>query len=122
MYIGLYHLLVVEVSKMRSMLILSLCLAAVSNAAAVASSAPASFKVDLSSGVPHMLDLIQKTTLPTTEDPAAVNSYNMTETTGLPLTTLASLQNEWINGFNWTAEEDAINKYIKVSVSFRDSN
>ncbi|EHK50830.1 hypothetical protein TRIATDRAFT_176654, partial [Trichoderma atroviride IMI 206040] len=69
------------------------------------------FKVDLSSGVPRMLDLIQKTTLPTTEDPAAVNIYNLTETTGLPLTTLASLQNEWINGFNWTAEEDEINKY-----------
>lgn len=103
---------------MRSLLLFNLCLAAISDAAAVASSAPASFKVDLSSGVPHMLDLIQKTTLPTTEDSAAVNSYNLTETTGLPLTTPASLQNEWINGFNWTAEEDAMNKYINLTVSF----
>lgn len=69
-----------------------------------------------------MLDLIQKTTLPTTEDPAAVNSYNLTETTGLPLTTLASLRNEWINGFNWTAEEDAINKYKYLTVSYKDFN
>lgn len=107
---------------MRSLLLLDLGLAAVSNAAAVASSAPTTFKVDLSSGVPHMLDLIQKTTLPTTEDPAAVNSYNFTETTGLPLTTLDNLQNEWINAFNWTAEEDAINKYINVTVIFGDFN
>lgn len=107
---------------MRSLLFLNLFLAKVSNAAAVASSAPTTFKVDLSSGVPHMLDLIQKTTLPTAEDPAAVNSYNMTETTGLPLTTLASLQNEWANGFNWSAVEDAMNTYINLTVNLRNFN
>jgi hypothetical protein len=106
---------------MRSLLLLSWCLGAVSNAAAVTPSSPSSFKVDLSSGVPHMLDLIQKTILPTTEDPAAVDSYNLTQTTGLPLTTLASLQNEWLTGFNWTTEEDAMNKYISQTVSLRMS-
>lgn len=107
---------------MRSLLFLNLLLATASNAAAVASSAPTTFKVDLSSGVPHMLDLIQKTTLPTTEDPAALNTYNLTETTGLPLTTLASLQNEWVNGFNWSAEEDAMNKYLNLTVDLMNFN
>lgn len=107
---------------MRLLLFLSFCLATVSNAAAVASSAPTAFKVDLSSGVPHMLDLIQKTTLPTTEDPAAVNSYNLSKTTGLPLTTLGSLQNEWANGFNWSAEEDAMNKYTNLTMKLRSFN
>ncbi|KAL7917004.1 Alpha/Beta hydrolase protein [Trichoderma austrokoningii] len=100
-----------KVSKLRSLLFFILCLATVSDAAAVASSAPTPFKVDLSSRVPHMLDLIQTTILPTTEDSAAINSFNLTQTTGLPLTTLASLQNEWVNGFNWKTEEDAMNKY-----------
>lgn len=108
---------------MGSLLLFNLCLAAILEAAAVALSAPSPFKVDLSSRVPHMLDLLQKTTLPTTEDPAAVSSYNLTETTGLPLTTLASLRNDWINGFNWTAEEDAMNKYTNhLTVSFRILN
>ncbi|KAL6692291.1 hypothetical protein J3F84DRAFT_402106 [Trichoderma pleuroticola] len=46
------------------------------------------FTVNLSSRVPHMLDLIQRTVLPAAELPAANANLNMSLTTGIPLSTL----------------------------------
>lgn len=69
------------------------------------------FTVNLSSRVPHMLDLIGRTTLPAAELAAAHASSNISLTTGMSLDTLKSLQNEWITSFNWTREEEQMNTY-----------
>lgn len=68
------------------------------------------FKVDLSDRVPHMLDLIRNTQLPSSEFVAAVESLNDTLSTGIPLQTLKDLQKEWITDFNWDEEQASINK------------
>jgi hypothetical protein len=67
------------------------------------------FTVNLSSRVPHMLDLIGRTNLPSTELAAAHASSNMSLTTGMSLDTLKSLKKEWTASFNWTKEEEQIN-------------
>ncbi|PTB63158.1 alpha/beta-hydrolase [Trichoderma citrinoviride] len=69
------------------------------------------FKVDLSSRVPHMLDLIGKTVLPEADLPAAHASSNMSLTTGISVSTLKQLQTEWTTSFNWTKEQEQINTY-----------
>lgn len=58
-----------------------------------------------------MLDLIERTTLPAAELAAAHTNLNMSLTTGMPLSTLKSLQTEWMTSFNWTQEQEQINTY-----------
>lgn len=79
------------------------------------------FKVNLSDRVPHMLDLIRNTQLPSSEFVAAHESLNDTLSNGIPLHTLKDLKKEWINDFNWDEEQASINKYGNFpSINFDD--
>ncbi|PNP45519.1 hypothetical protein TGAMA5MH_02742 [Trichoderma gamsii] len=96
---------------MRTLLLLSAYFGLLSETSAASIPAVKPFTVNLSSRVPHMLDLIGRTALPAAELAAAHSSLNMSLTTGMPLDTLKSLQNEWVTSFNWTREEEQINTY-----------
>jgi hypothetical protein len=71
-------------------------------------------KIELSERVPHMLDLVKRTTLPATELQPARDSLNSSISTGIPLSTMKSLQEEWITKFNWEEEQASINQYELV--------
>lgn len=96
---------------MRTTLLLGACFGLLSKASAASTPAIKPFTVDLSSRVSHMLDLIEKTTLPAAELAAAHTNLNMSLTTGISLDTLKSLQKEWITSFNWTQQQEQINTY-----------
>ncbi|KAI0969183.1 Alpha/Beta hydrolase protein [Xylaria arbuscula] len=78
------------------------------------------FKVNLSDRVPHMLDLIRNTQLPSSEFVAArsstSDSTNDTLSTGISLQTLKSLKQKWTTGFNWDKEQASINKLHHFTV------
>lgn len=57
------------------------------------------FKVDLSSRVPHMNELIRKTKLPS-------RSYGP----GVDLSWLKDRQSQWVKKYSWKQEEAALNK------------
>lgn len=63
------------------------------------------FKIDLSKQVPRMLDLVKRTKLPSHPVYPGVGS-----SAGIDLQVLKSLQNEWIHGFDWKAEQASLNK------------
>ncbi|KAI0909413.1 Alpha/Beta hydrolase protein [Ustulina deusta] len=75
-----------------------------------------SFKVNLSERVPHMLDLIRNTQLPSYELAAARESTNDTLSTGISLQTLKDLQKEWITDFKWDEEQASINELHHFTV------
>ncbi|KAI8946654.1 alpha/beta-hydrolase [Xylaria longipes] len=75
------------------------------------------FEINLSERVPHMLDLIQNTQLPSSEFVAARESTNGTLSTGISLQTLKELQSEWITGFNWDKEQASMNKLHHFTVN-----
>ncbi|KAF5573293.1 epoxide hydrolase [Fusarium pseudoanthophilum] len=62
------------------------------------------FTVDLSDGVPHMIDLAQRTEQPTNGDYLDPNA-------GIRLETLRSLRKELIEDFDWDTEQQKLNKY-----------
>ncbi|KAF5664584.1 epoxide hydrolase [Fusarium circinatum] len=62
------------------------------------------FTVDLSNGVPHMIDLAERTKLPTNGDHFDPNA-------GIRLETLQSLRKQLIEDFNWDAEQQRLNKF-----------
>lgn len=62
------------------------------------------FTINLSHGVPHMIDLAKRTNLPTNGDYLAPDA-------GIPLQTLVSLRNELIDNFDWESEQRKLNKY-----------
>ncbi|EXL55716.1 hypothetical protein FOCG_06266 [Fusarium oxysporum f. sp. radicis-lycopersici 26381] len=62
------------------------------------------FTINLSHGVPHMIDLAKRTNLPTNGDYLAPDA-------GIPLQTLVSLRNELIGNFDWEAEQRKLNKF-----------
>lgn len=74
-------------------------------------------KINLSERVPHMLDLVQRTHLPSTELPAAKDSYNTTLSSGMSLSILQSLQKEWVTSFSWEKEQESINRYDEILAS-----
>ncbi|CAE6385263.1 unnamed protein product [Rhizoctonia solani] len=61
------------------------------------------FKVNLSAKVPHLKDLVQRTKLP---------DYSVLGSTGagVPLDWLKARQKDWLNKFDWSKEEAAMNK------------
>ncbi|KAF5532794.1 epoxide hydrolase [Fusarium mexicanum] len=62
------------------------------------------FTVDLSDGVPHMIDLAKRTKLPTNGDYFDPNA-------GIGLETLQSLRKQLIEDFNWDSEQQKLNKF-----------
>ncbi|QRV92993.1 epoxide hydrolase [Ceratobasidium sp. AG-Ba] len=67
------------------------------------------FKVDLSSKVPHMRDLIQRTKLPTYSVLGDAGA-------GIPLDWLRARQKDWLSSFDWTKEQAAMNKFNHSTV------
>lgn len=81
-----------------------------------------SFEIDLSERVPHMLDSVRNTQLPSSEYVAALESTNGTLSTGISLQTLTDLKEQWIANFNWDEEQASINTYEKFpSLCFEES-
>jgi hypothetical protein len=65
-----------------------------------------SLKVNLSEGVPRMLDLIKNTRLPTfPEYPGVGGSF------GLDLNILKTLKDEWIHDYDWEKDQSYMNRY-----------
>lgn len=69
------------------------------------------FKIDLSRRVPHMIDMIKRTQLPSNELEAAVNSRNDSTNTGISLSKLESLRSQWLHDFDWEKEQLELNQY-----------
>jgi hypothetical protein len=61
------------------------------------------FKVDLTSRVPHMKELIKRTELP---DSSVLGSAGA----GINLSWLKNRQVEWLESFDWQKEEDNMNQ------------
>jgi hypothetical protein len=96
---------------MRSFFVLVLALGLLAEATGTGTSIVMPLQINLSERVPHMLDLVQRTHLPSAELPAAKDSYNTTVSSGVPLSTLNGFQEEWITSFNWENEQESINRY-----------
>ena len=63
------------------------------------------FTVDLSKNVPHMLDMIRSTRLPTKpEFPGEKDAF------GIDLEDLRSLRDTWLHDFDWKREQASINR------------
>lgn len=67
-------------------------------------------KLDFTQHVPHMLDLVKGTHLPSPELQTAKMGPNNTLLTGMPLSILRQLQSEWTTNFDWEKEQNSINK------------
>ena len=91
--------------------VLVLALGLQSEATGTGISSVTPLQINLSERVPHMLDLVRRTHLPSAELPAAKDSYNTTLSSGVPLSTLNGFQEEWITSFNWENEQESINQY-----------
>ena len=63
------------------------------------------YHVDLSSGVPRMLSLVNNTQLPEMPEYPGVGA-----SLGIDLDVLKSLKAEWLGNFSWAKEQAAINK------------
>ncbi|KAL6414184.1 Epoxide hydrolase [Ilyonectria robusta] len=64
------------------------------------------FKVDLSKNVPRMLDLVKNTKLPEKSVYSQLGA-----SAGIDLDVLKQMQREWIDDFDWKAEEEEMNSY-----------
>ena len=96
---------------------LVLALGLLSEATGTGTSSITPLQINLSERVPHMLDLVQRTYLPPAELPPAKDRYNTTLSSGVPLSTLNSFQEEWIINFNWENEQESINRYDRALTS-----
>lgn len=67
--------------------------------------APKKFTVNLSAGVPRMMDLVRETRLPSASEFSGLGNSS-----GIALNVLESLRTQWLEGFNWNREEAALNK------------
>ncbi|KAK0756232.1 hypothetical protein N5P37_011147 [Trichoderma harzianum] len=68
------------------------------------------FKIDLSHRVPHMVDMIKRTELPSSELEIAINSRNDSTNTGISLSKLGSLRSQWLHDFDWEKEQLELNQ------------
>jgi hypothetical protein len=63
------------------------------------------FKIDLSSQIPHLNDLVRSTRFPS----KALYPNAGTEK-GIELDTLLELRNEWLDSFDWETQEAELNQ------------
>lgn len=62
------------------------------------------FAINLSAGVPHLRELIERTILP-----EAPEYPNLGDTAGIDLGILKSMRRQWLTEFDWQKEEDELN-------------
>lgn len=67
--------------------------------------APKKFTVNLSAGVPRMMDLVRETRLPSNSEFSGLGNSS-----GIALDVLESLRTQWLEDFDWDHEEAALNK------------
>lgn len=67
--------------------------------------APKKFTVNLSAGVPRMMDLVRETRLPSNSEFSGLGNSS-----GIALDVLENLRTQWLEDFNWGHEEAALNK------------
>ncbi|UKZ69561.1 uncharacterized protein TrAtP1_010567 [Trichoderma atroviride] len=72
---------------------------------------PKEFTVNLSAGVPRMIDLVRETRLPSHSEFSGFGNSS-----GIALDVLGSLRTQWLEDFNWGHEEAALNKYNHFTV------
>ncbi|KAI0127599.1 Alpha/Beta hydrolase protein [Xylariales sp. AK1849] len=70
------------------------------------------FKMDLTKDVPRMLELVNETRLPRSEEYPGVDS-----SFGIDLSVLESLQTEWTTDFDWKEQETALNRYKQYTTT-----
>ncbi|KAM3448620.1 hypothetical protein MY3296_007653 [Beauveria thailandica] len=70
------------------------------------------FHIDLSAGVPRMLELIQASRLPDQPQYPGVGS-----TKGIDLDVLKSLRSQWLTSFDWNKEEAYLNSFNNFRVN-----
>lgn len=70
------------------------------------------FKVDLSEGVPRMMELIKNSDLPDEPQYPGVEPYK-----GIGLDVLKKLQDQWLNEFDWDKEEEYLNRQVEKRVA-----
>lgn len=63
------------------------------------------FVINLSGGVPRMLDLVKQTRLPSQPEYSGLGP-----SAGIALDVLERLQTQWTDGFDWGREEAIMNK------------
>ncbi|UKZ55950.1 hypothetical protein TrVGV298_009774 [Trichoderma virens] len=68
------------------------------------------FKIDLSHRIPHMIDLLKRTQLPSNDLEIAVDSRNVTTSTGTSLSKIESLRSQWLHNFDWEKEQLELNR------------
>ncbi|KAJ5753576.1 alpha/beta-hydrolase [Penicillium nucicola] len=75
------------------------------------------FKIDLSSRLPRMFDLIRGTQLPTQLSYSGPGS-----STGIDLSDLKSLRTEWLTNFDWKTEQKSLNKFAHYKANIEGLN
>ena len=68
------------------------------------------FTIDLSRGVPRMVELIKNTRLPEEPQYPGVEPFF-----GIDLEVLKSLREDWLNKFDWEKEQAYLNKLVNYS-------
>lgn len=66
---------------------------------------PKKFTVNLSAGVPRMMDLVKETRLPSNSEYSGFGNSS-----GITLSVLENLRTQWLEDFNWDHEEAMMNK------------
>ena len=66
------------------------------------------FKIDLSSDIPRMLDLIGNTSLPKSPEYPGVGS-----TAGISLNVLENMRDEWLTSYDWDSEQTKMNELVQ---------
>jgi hypothetical protein len=65
------------------------------------------FEINLSAGVPYMLEKIR-----TTELPVAPQYPGVGGSKGIDLTVLETLRDQWLNEFDWEKEQEYLNRCV----------
>ncbi|KAL7917530.1 Alpha/Beta hydrolase protein [Trichoderma austrokoningii] len=72
---------------------------------------PKKFTVNLSAGVPRMMDLVKETRLPSSSEFSGFGNSS-----GIALVALERLRTQWLDEFNWDHEEAGLNSYKHFTV------
>lgn len=74
------------------------------------------FEINLSAGVPYMLEKIR-----TTELPVMPQYPGVAGSKGIDLTVLEALRDQWLNEFDWEKEQEYLNRYVSPAHSMQQS-
>lgn len=97
--------------RLNSLVILSLiCLEAIAATLSNQSFDLRPFTINLSRGVPRMLNLINDTQLPERPQYPGIGSSE-----GIDLEVLKTLRETWLNKFDWEKEQEYLNRLVAIT-------